>query len=139
MNRTYEITGNRMIAYMPREVDHHKAEELRRKWDVAIESSNIRELIFDFSGTEFMDSSGIGVLIGRTRKIGYFGGQAYATGLNSRVTRLFLAAGLNELIPVVTLEIPKEEQEILETSEEEEISEKNLEEKEVQHESEQES
>lgn len=106
MNRTYEIMGNRMIAYMPRELDHHKAEELRRKWDVAIEGSNIRELIFDFSQTEFMDSSGIGVLIGRTRKIGYFGGQAYATGLNKRVTRLFLAAGLNELIPVVTLQIP---------------------------------
>ncbi|MBO5259886.1 MAG: anti-sigma factor antagonist [Agathobacter sp.] len=108
MNRTYEIMGNRMIAYMPRELDHHKAEELRRKWDVAIEGSNIRELIFDFSQTEFMDSSGIGVLIGRTRKIGYFGGQAYATGLNNRVTRLFLAAGLNELIPMVTLQIPAE-------------------------------
>lgn len=101
MNRTYEIVGNRMIAYMPRELDHHKAEELRTKWDVVIEGSNIRELIFDFSNTEFMDSSGIGVVIGRSRKIGYFGGQAYAAGLNDRVSKLFLAAGLNQLISVI--------------------------------------
>lgn len=111
MNRTYEITGNRMIAYMPRELDHHKAEELRRKWDMAIEGSNIKELVFDFSETEFMDSSGIGVLIGRTRKIGYFGGHAYAMGLNERVSRLFLAAGLQEIIPLVTLKVSDKEKE----------------------------
>lgn len=149
MNRTYEITGNRMIAYMPRELDHHKAEELRRKWDVAIENSNIRELVFDFSGTEFMDSSGIGVLIGRTRKLSFFGGQAYATGLNDRVTRLFLAAGLNELIPVVVLEAPKtgsqenlaKNQDCKESEDKEsELGQlNNLISKEAQHESEQES
>ena len=109
MNRTYEITGSRMIAFMPREVDHHQAEELRKKWDMVIEGNHIKELIFDFSKTEFMDSSGIGVVIGRTRKIGYFGGQAYAMGLNDRVSRLFLAAGLNKMIPIITLKIPAEE------------------------------
>lgn len=137
MNRTYEITGSRMIAYMPREVDHHQAEELRKKWDMVIEGSHIKELIFDFSKTEFMDSSGIGVLIGRTRKIGYFGGHAYAMGLNDRVSRLFLAAGLNEMIPVVTLKIQSEENG--KDSDKEQVEEKmNLTEKEAQHEPEQE-
>ena len=66
-----------------------------------IEVSHVRTLVFDFSQTEFMDSSGIGVLIGRCRNLGYSGGSVQAVHVNDRVQKIFMVSGLNKLIPIV--------------------------------------
>ena len=61
----YELNEGCLTISMPKELDHHSAEQLRMEADLLIDSYRVRSLVFDFSGTEFMDSSGIGVLIGR--------------------------------------------------------------------------
>ena len=48
-----------------------------------------------------MDSSGIGVLIGRSRKLGFLGGKVYAQNIGGRVERIFTASGLYQMIDVV--------------------------------------
>ena len=58
----------------------------------------MKTLVFDFAGTEFMDSSGIGVIIGRSRKMGYFGGEVYAEHLSGRILKIFKVSGLHTLI-----------------------------------------
>ena len=70
----YELNEGCLTISMPKELDHHSAEQLRMEADLLIDSYRVRSLVFDFSGTEFMDSSGIGVLIGRCRNMNYCGG-----------------------------------------------------------------
>lgn len=90
-----------MTVQMPKEIDHHCAKELRQDLDRMIEMYPIRTLVFDFSKTEFMDSSGIGVLIGRCRNLGYSGGSVQAIHVSDRVQKIFMVSGLHKLIPVV--------------------------------------
>ena len=61
---------------------------------------HVRRLVFDFSETEFMDSSGIGVIIGRCKNMNYGGGSVEAEHLNARIEKIFLVSGLNKIIKV---------------------------------------
>ena len=65
----YEVQENCLTIFLPKELDHHNAEEIRRKSDRLIEKHHIKCVIFDFGETQFMDSSGIGVIMGRYRMV----------------------------------------------------------------------
>lgn len=101
MDNQYEIRDGSLRVFMPRELDHHEAGKLRAQTDLLIENYQIRQLIFDFSQTEFMDSSGIGVIIGRCRNMGYFGGEVVAQNLNERVQKIFTISGLHKIIRTI--------------------------------------
>ncbi len=98
MNQYCELTDDCMVIHIPRELDHHEAGRLRQEADLMIGACHIRRLVFDFAETEFMDSSGIGVIIGRCRTIGYYGGSACARNLSGRLRKIFLVSGLQELM-----------------------------------------
>ena len=100
MEKQYQLEGKKLIVYMPKELDHHVAQTLCVKLDTLIETYGIKELEFDFSDTEFMDSSGIGVLIGRSKTMAYSQGKVRAKGMGLRVKRIFEAAGLQKMIQV---------------------------------------
>lgn len=101
MKELFSCENGHMTIQMPKEIDHHCAKELRQDIDRMIEVSHVRNVTFDFSQTEFMDSSGIGVLIGRCRNLGYSGGSVQAIHVNGRVQKIFMVSGLNKLIPIV--------------------------------------
>ena len=65
----YQVQENCLTIYLPREVDHHNADEIRKEADAVISRNHIRYVIFDFDRTDFMDSSGIGMVLGRYRKM----------------------------------------------------------------------
>lgn len=94
----FEVSGQKMIYYMPREIDHHAAKDLTQMMDLLIDAHGIRELVFDFKETEFMDSSGIGVLIGRTKKLKLYQGDVRAIHMGMRVQKIFRCAGLYQII-----------------------------------------
>lgn len=98
MEQKCKIQGNGMIYFMPPELDHHVADRLSEEVDMLIESNNIRRLTLDFRGTCFMDSSGIGAIIGRCKKMKYLNGKVKTANMNDRVYRLFVAAGLHRII-----------------------------------------
>ncbi|MGN0427465.1 MAG: anti-sigma factor antagonist [Agathobacter sp.] len=98
MEQNYEISGNRMIYHMPLELDHHSAAKIRTQIDCMIDAGNVRELVLDFSGTDFMDSSGVGVVIGRHKKLMLYGGKVMACGVNERIGKLFGSSGLDRII-----------------------------------------
>ena len=54
----YQVQENYLTIFLPSELDHHNAEEIRRESDRLIERNHIRYVIFDFRDTNFMDSSG---------------------------------------------------------------------------------
>ena len=63
-----------------------------------LQNQAVRHLILDFSSVSFMDSSGIGMIIGRYKTMKARGGRVSAVGLHPPVDRLFRMAGLHRII-----------------------------------------
>ena len=97
----YELKDNSLRVMVPKELDHHSSIDLRSQTDMLLQTYHVKNLVFDFKDTEFMDSSGIGVLIGRSRNLSFSGGQVVATNLSPRVEQIFRISGLQRLITVV--------------------------------------
>lgn len=102
MDCKYQLKDGCMRISMPKEVDHHCTEQLRKETDLLIGAYHVRKLIFDFARTEFMDSSGIGVLIGRCKNMGYNGGEVLAEHLNERIQKIFVVSGLHKMIKITS-------------------------------------
>lgn len=94
----FETIDNNLIIALNGELDHHSAEEIREEIDKKIDSNNIKNIIFDFKDMNFMDSSGIGVVIGRYKKVNKLGGQAAVININNRVERIFKMSGLFNIV-----------------------------------------
>lgn len=107
MECNYELKDGCLRIMVPRELDHHCATQLRQETELLIEAYHVRKLIFDFSGTEFMDSSGIGVLIGRCKSMNYSGGEVMAENMNERIQKIFVVSGLHKIINIHTKEEEK--------------------------------
>lgn len=103
-----ERNGSTLILHISEELDHHMAMQVSRTVDTQIEKGNLRRLIFDFSGMTFMDSSGIGMVMGRYRKMSYLGGQTYVTGIGEGVDRIFSMSGIYRIIPKYQEEAEKQ-------------------------------
>ncbi|NLL70069.1 MAG: anti-sigma F factor antagonist [Epulopiscium sp.] len=87
-----------MIIKIQGEIDHHTSEALREKIDKAYERYNAKNIIFDFSEIPFMDSSGIGVIMGRYRNSSQKGGQVAIVHLQPQIERVFQLSGLYKII-----------------------------------------
>ena len=103
MERYCEQEKNCLRVYVPRELDHHEAGRLKMEADFLIGAYHVRRLVFDFRETEFMDSSGIGVIIGRCKSMGFSGGEVTAVNMNERVKKIFMVSGLQKLIRMDTV------------------------------------
>lgn len=101
MEHKYKVKGKTLVYVMPREVDHHQSAAISAFIDRYIEVYQIRKVIFDFRENEFMDSSGIGILIGRSRLLNFYGGKVYAAHLSGRSEKIFSASGLHQIIEVI--------------------------------------
>lgn len=95
-----DVIGDAMIIRPYGELDHHYASEIREKADSIILKGEIRKVIFDFSNVNFMDSSGIGVIMGRYRLMEAIKGTVSAFGANKRVNDLITMSGLSRIITV---------------------------------------
>lgn len=100
MELQYQITKEQLIVPMPKEVDHHIAKTISREIDFIIDFWHVRKLIFDFAETDFMDSSGIGVLIGRKKTMDMHRGEICARNLGERAQKIFDKSGLTQIILV---------------------------------------
>ena len=80
------------------EIDHHSAQTFRERIDMAFEPTDCRQIVFDFSGVTFMDSSGIGMIIGRYKNAKKRGGTIAIAGMNPEIGRIFQISGLAKII-----------------------------------------
>ena len=94
----FENKEDKLLVYMMGELDHHSAEEVRTKIDDRLSREDINKLIMDFSGVSFMDSSGIGVVIGRYKKLSYKNGRVCVTNVSEAVKRVFELSGMFKII-----------------------------------------
>jgi stage II sporulation protein AA (anti-sigma F factor antagonist) len=88
-----------LVVYPQGELDHHSALELREELDALIRDEQIQKLVFDMRDLTFMDSSGIGVLIGRYRILSRRGGSVSVCNMSPQVDKLFTLSGLHRIIP----------------------------------------
>lgn len=98
MNLQFENINNKLIVHMVGELDHHSAEEVRYIIDDRLDRENKNKLIMDFYGVTFMDSSGIGVVIGRYKKLTSKGGVVCITNVKESINRVFELSGMYKII-----------------------------------------
>ena len=67
---TYEAREQMLVIHLPKELDHHNCRNLKRDTDLLLAENYINRIVFDFTHTSFMDSSGIGVLLNRYKQMG---------------------------------------------------------------------
>ena len=87
-----------LIVTLLGELDHHSSEEVRNKIDYRLDNDDITKLILNFSGVTFMDSSGIGVVIGRYKKLAMKNGSLFVVSVSNRVKKIFELSGMYKII-----------------------------------------
>ncbi len=97
----YELKGDTLIIHLPEELDHHTVEMIREATDQLFCSKRIRDVVFDYGNTHFMDSSGIGLVMGRYREVRYLNGDIYITCVNGKVARILEISGLYRVAKTV--------------------------------------
>ncbi len=94
MQIEFEMTDDILIADLDGELDHHTSTVVREEIDKTVEAFHSKHLIFNFQKVTFMDSSGIGVIMGRYNKISQLGGRLVITGCNEYIDRILDMAGI---------------------------------------------
>jgi stage II sporulation protein AA (anti-sigma F factor antagonist) len=94
-----------LIVRLEGELDMHVADEFRRKVDNAIDSSGSRNLLLNLKGVGFIDSSGLGVILGRYKKIAALGGKVLITGARPTVARLLEYSGVRKIVKIWPTEL----------------------------------
>lgn len=79
------------------DLDHHVTEQIRDEIDSTIMQKKIFRIAFDFRNVSFMDSSGIGLLMGRYKRIKPLGGEIFVSNLNLQMQRIFNIFGLRSI------------------------------------------
>ena len=100
MNIIYQKADKQLLVEITEEIDHHVAEKIRRKVDDEITRHMPRKTIFDFSRVTFMDSAGIGMLIGRYKMMKLIGGSLEIVNISQTVRRILEMSGINKIIPM---------------------------------------
>ena len=95
---SFDIVGRNLIIRLNCELDHHIAEQIRKRIDNIIDTKAIKNIIFDFEKVSFMDSSGIGVIMGRYKKVVFNKGRIIAINIGERIDRILKMSGIYKIM-----------------------------------------
>lgn len=100
MDLSFEYKDRLLCVRIKGDIDHHSSEEIKYKIDKEIFMQNPKLILFDMEEVGFMDSSGIGVLIGRYKNIVNNGGKAGMINVKPQIMRLCVICGLQKIIQI---------------------------------------
>lgn len=100
MNVKLKVAGKTLVVRMAGELDHHAADGLRTQIDSRVAGGLATNVLFNFQAVNFMDSSGLGMILGRYKAVRERGGKVLACSLQPAVSRVFELSGLPGKIPV---------------------------------------
>ncbi len=92
-----EFKNNTLTAFLSGEIDHDSAVEIRARVDGLAQALRPRLLCLDFGKVSFMDSSGVGLVMGRYRRMQMLGGALRVCNYNDSAYRIFAMSGLEGL------------------------------------------
>ncbi|MBR2337575.1 MAG: anti-sigma factor antagonist [Clostridia bacterium] len=96
-----KLDKSRIYVYFSGEIDEHSANKARATIDNVLENNNFKVVIFDFSNTSFMDSTGIGMLLGRYKKLKKRGVSSYISNPSFSVNKVFQISGIYDVMPKI--------------------------------------
>lgn len=108
MKEMFEIMGTTLRICLPEDLDHPVSEKIRHEAERIEKETYIRTIIFDFAQTDFMDSSGIGLLMGRYRAIGMRKDGIRAVNVSRHIDRILHLSGLHRYIMIQRVEEEEE-------------------------------
>ncbi len=91
------VNGEVVTAFLEGEIDHHSASVMRNEIDAAVEKNMPTMLVLDFRDVSFMDSSGIGLVMGRYKTLKPYGGELHVTNTSPQIGKVMKLAGLDRL------------------------------------------
>mgnify|MGYP002731994364 FL=1 len=94
----YEMEGKTLWIKLEGELDHHLAQQVKRKCQMIMISYPVENIGFDFLKTDFMDSSGVGMIMGRYQEVHAVGGHIYIRNVNRNIHRIMTISGLYKII-----------------------------------------
>lgn len=100
----FKRAGNSLIVRLTGEIDEEKAKALRSKIDVEFDEAMAKDMIFDLSKVSFMDSTGIGMIIGRYKRAAALGGSVKVFGADRVVKRIIELSGLGRIVKIYATE-----------------------------------
>ena len=103
MESKYYNEDKLLILKLTEEIDECTVQKIRRKADYEIERYMPRKVVFDFDSVTFMDSAGIGLIIGRYKFTNMLGGKLEVANLTQNVKKIFEMSGILKLIPVTEI------------------------------------
>lgn len=103
MESFYKKEDKQLIFKMEEDIDECTVQKIRRKADYEIERYMPRKVIFDFNKVSFMDSAGIGMIIGRYKTANMLGGVVEMTNVKPSIKKIFEMSGVLKIIPVVQI------------------------------------
>ena len=106
MNELFEFKDAILTVHLPQDLDHPQSDWIRKETDRIMSRTYVKRIVFDFENTEFMDSSGIGAIMGRYRMIQLINGEVWAVHTNARIKKILTLSGMTKI-----MQIYEEEQE----------------------------
>lgn len=92
-----DYKNDTLTVYLNGEIDHNRASNIRTAIDSRINSLRPKKLELDFSKVSFMDSSGIGLIMGRYRAVGLVGGELRIKNIPDNLSRIIELSGITSL------------------------------------------
>ena len=101
MNVKHFIEDKILLFEFTEELDHHESEKIRKRADYEIQRFMPKKVILDFKRVNFMDSAGIGLIIGRYKSANSYGGTLELVNVNKKVKRIFEMSGVLKIVPII--------------------------------------
>lgn len=95
-----EVVSQILIVRLSGELDHHTAEKLKQQMEDKILKGHVQNIVLSLENLHFMDSSGLGVILGRYKQITSRGGEMVVCSINPLIYRLFELSGLFKIIKI---------------------------------------
>ena len=97
MEISYNTQKKALVVKLVKGIDHHSAKEIRQTVDLYYADTKANHIVFDLSELEFMDSSGIGLIMGRYKFISPIGGKVILSGVSEQIDRIMKLSGIYKI------------------------------------------
>ncbi|MBQ9774157.1 MAG: anti-sigma factor antagonist [Clostridia bacterium] len=102
---TYEVRGDAFVVHVGGEIDHHSAVRVRTEIDERIIAERPIRVLLELSAVDFMDSSGLGLIMGRFALVKRFGGTLAVLDPSPAVMKMIRLAGMERMVTILKTKV----------------------------------
>ena len=103
MNIKHFVEEKNILVEFTEEIDHHSSEKIRKRLDYEIQRFLPKKIILDFQKVSFMDSAGIGLIIGRYKTVSIYGGVMEIINVKPKINKVFQMSGVHRIVEITEI------------------------------------